>query len=231
METITCTIEHHATLYALLSKAAITLNKEDGRAAILAGTIRYGNERGARMAKNALANGDSLSTMNSQLYGEWKPDYEGQMIFGRLQTSPSLQTFISKCAWCEAWKKHNLLEYGKLYCIDVDNAVYQGFNPEFICTPLTTAMSWGGSRCDFDWENPLSDEEVKQLVEKKAKLGSACMKDFTFHAAHLLYAMSAVINETLPNGKEVLETAKKEFVSLFGDGYLEAIEAVDPSQF
>lgn len=35
----------------------------------------YGNERGARMAANALAHGDELTTMTNQAYGEWEPDY------------------------------------------------------------------------------------------------------------------------------------------------------------
>ena len=74
---------------------------------------------------NALAHGDELNTMTNQAYGEWKPDYDGQMEFGQLRTEPSLQTYISKCAWCEAWQKHHITEYGKYYCVNVDNAVYQ----------------------------------------------------------------------------------------------------------
>ena len=96
--------------------------------AILEGMTTYGNERGARMAANALAHGDELNTMTNQAYGEWKPDYEGQMEFGQLRTQPTLQTYVSKCAWCDAWKKHNLTEYGKYYCVNVDNAVYQGLS-------------------------------------------------------------------------------------------------------
>ena len=118
------------------------------------------------MAANALAHGDELTTMTNQAYGEWKPDYAGQMDFGTLRTEPTLQTYIAKCAWCEAWKKHNITEYGKYYCVNVDNAVYQGFRSDFVCTPTATSMSWGGKRCEFDWGHPLSQEEVKELAEK-----------------------------------------------------------------
>ena len=65
------------------------------------------------------AHGDELTTMTNQAYGEWKPDYAGQMDFGTLRTEPTLQTYIAKCAWCEAWKKHNITEYGKYYCVNV----------------------------------------------------------------------------------------------------------------
>ena len=157
---VSCKIEHHAMMFAFLAKHAIELCGEAGKDAILAGMTTYGNERGARMAANALAHGDELTTMTNQAYGEWKPDYAGQMDFGTLRTEPTLQTYIAKCAWCEAWKKHNITEYGKYYCVNVDNAVYQGFRSDFVCTPTATSMSWGGKRCEFDWGHPLSQEEV-----------------------------------------------------------------------
>ena len=166
-EPVNCKIEHHAILFAYLAKRAIEICGEEGKEAILAGMTTYGNERGQRMAANALAHGDELNTMTNQAYGEWKPDYDGQMEFGQLRTEPTLQTYISKCAWCDAWKKHGLTEFGKLYCVNVDNAVYQGFRSDFVCTPTTTSMSWGGERCEFDWGYPLSPEEVSALAEKK----------------------------------------------------------------
>ena len=97
-KTVKCMIEHHAVLFALLSKQAILLAGESGKEAILKGMTKYGNERGARMAKNALANGEELNTFANQAYGEWKPDYAGQMDFGTIQTEPTLQTYIAKCA-------------------------------------------------------------------------------------------------------------------------------------
>ena len=147
---VSCRIEHHAVLFALLSKRAIELCGEAGKASILRGMTIYGNERGQRMAANALAHGDEPNVMTNQAYGEWKPDYEGQMEFGQLRTEPTLQTYISKCAWCDAWAKHGLTEYGKYYCVNVDNAVYLGFQDKYACTPTATAMSWGGERCEFD---------------------------------------------------------------------------------
>ena len=79
---VSCKIEHHAMMFAFLAKHAIELCGEAGKDAILAGMTTYGNERGARMAANALAHGDELTTMTNQAYGEWKPDYAGQRRFG-----------------------------------------------------------------------------------------------------------------------------------------------------
>ena len=43
-------IENQAMMFAFLSRAAIEARGEEGREAIQKGMIRYGRERGARMA-------------------------------------------------------------------------------------------------------------------------------------------------------------------------------------
>lgn len=227
-----CKIEHHATLFALLSKHAITLAGEAGKESILRGMTKYGNERGARMAARALANGDELTTMTNQAYGEWKPDYQGQMDFGTIHTEPTLQTYIAKCAWCDAWKKHDLLDYGKYYCVNVDNAVYQGFRSDFLCTPTTTSLSWGGERCEFDWGHPLTAEEVTMLAEKKKELGTSCMRDFNFHTAHLLYTISNVLKEDLgETGELAVQKGIEEFIEKFGQEYYDVLGEINHDEF
>lgn len=231
-KTITCKIEHHAILFALLSKSAITLAGEAGKEAILKGMTKYGNERGARMAKNALANGDDLTTMTNQAYGEWKPDYAGQMDFGTIHTEPTLQTYIAKCAWCDAWKKHNLTEYGKYYCVNVDNAVYQGFRSDFVCTPTTTALSWGGERCEFDWGHPLTSDEVTLLAEKKKALGTNCMRDFNFHTAHLLHTVGNTLKEELgETGELAVQKGIEEYIEKFGQEYFDVLGEINHAEF
>lgn len=232
MSNVNCKIEHHAMMFAYLSKHAIELCGEKGKAAILDGMTVYGKERGARMAANALANGDELNTMTNQAYGEWKPDYDGQMEFGQLRTEPTLQTYISKCAWCDAWKKHNITEYGKYYCVNVDNAVYQGFRSDFVCTPTTTSLSWGGERCEFDWGHPLSPSEVTELAEKKKALGTSCMKDFNFHTAHLKHTVSKVLIEQLgEKGQKAVDLALADYKETFGEEYLTVLDTIDPTTF
>ena len=223
----TLTIEHHAILFALLSRQAITRFGDEGKEAILKAMTRYGNERGQRMAKNALANGDELTLLNSQAYGEWKPDFPGQMEFGAICGQPTYHSYIAKCAWCDAWAKHDIMEYGKYYCSNIDNAWYQGFNPEFLCTPLNPAMSWGGDCCRFDWGQPLTDEDITALAEKKKALGTSCMKDFNFHTAHLLSSVgNTLIEELGERANDAIEAAKKEYAEKFGCEYLDCLEGV-----
>ncbi|WP_346663007.1 L-2-amino-thiazoline-4-carboxylic acid hydrolase [uncultured Merdimonas sp.] len=225
-EAARCRIEHHAVLFALLAKHAMEACGDEGREAILAGMTAYGNERGMRMAQNALARQDERNTMTSQAYGEWKPDYEGQMEFGQIRTEPTLQTYISKCAWCDAWEKHHLTEYGKLYCVNVDNAVYQGFRSDLTCVHLSTSMSWGGEQCKFDWGHPISGEELQR---KKAELGDSCIRDFNFHTAHLKYTISRfLINYLGEDGQEAVSRALQEYVDIFGQEYLDVLEGQYP---
>lgn len=225
----TLTIQHHAVLFALLSRQAITRRGEAGKAAVLKAMTRYGNERGERMARNALDRGDELTLLNSQAYGEWRPEHPGQVESGVISGQPTLTTHISRCPWCDAWAKHGLTEYGKYYCVNIDNAWFQGFNPEFLCTPTTPAMSWGGERCEFDWGAPLSEEEIQQLAQKKQQLGDSCVRDFSFHTAHILHTVSQVLIEELgEEGQAAVAAAKSEFDSLFGPECLKSIEGIYP---
>ncbi len=219
-----CQIEHHATLYALFSKYIFEAYGEDGAEVAQQLAALYGKERGARMAKTALANGDDLSIINNQAYGEWKPNYPGQMTFGITQGEPSLQTYISKCAWCEAWRKHDLLDYGKHYCEVVDNAVFQGFNPDYVCTIIGTTMSWGGECCKFDWEANMTTEELEALAAKKQALGSRFMKDFNYHTAHMYYTGCKFLQNYSPSAQtDIIEPVIAEYIQLFGQEYFDVL--------
>lgn len=226
-EKVCLNIEHHAVLFALLAKQAVELCGERGKLSILRGMTVYGMERGTRMAWNARKRGDQINTMTNQAYGEWKPDFDGQMEFGQIRTQPTLQTYIAKCAWCDAWEKHGLTEYGKLYCVNVDNAVYQGYQDKYVCTQVTEPMSWGGPRCEFDWGCPLTPEENEDLAVKKKELGTSCMKDFTFHTAHLRAAISRTLIEDLgDDGQRAVDRALAEFAELFGQECLDVLATV-----
>ena len=225
-------IENQAMMFAFLSRAAIEAKGEEGRAAIQAGMIRYGKERGARMAARARANGDPVDLWTNQAYGEWKPDYQGQMEFGMLRSEPTYQTYISKCAWCEAWKKYDILEYGREYCVNVDAAVYEGFGCGAVCTALTTSMSWGGERCDFDWGKPLSEKELRLVADKKAELGTDAMKDFNFHTAHIYYSVADELRKHFPEeAGAMIDRAVGDYIGLFGQEAFDCLSEYPPDSF
>ena len=225
-------IENQAMMFAFLSRAAIEAKGEEGRAAIQAGMIRYGKERGARMAERARKAGDPVDLWINQAYGEWKPDYAGQMDFGMLRAEPTYQTYIAKCAWCEAWKKNDILEYGREYCVNVDAAVYEGFGAGAVCTPISTSMSWGGERCDFDWGKPLSKEELRLVADKKAELGTSAMRDFNFHTAHIYYSIADELRRHFPEDSgEIIKKAVADYIDLFGQEAYDCLLKFSPDEF
>lgn len=225
-------IENQAMMFAFLSKYTIEAKGEEGRRVIQEGMIRYGRERGARMAARARANGDPVDLWTNQAYGEWKPDYPGQMEFGYLRTEPTLVSYISKCAWCEAWKKYGILEYGREYCVHVDEAVYDGFGCGAVCTPLTTPMSWGGERCDFDWGKPLSEEDLERIAAKKAELGTGAMRDFAYHTAHIYSTITDTICKNFPEDSNAIITkAIDDYIALFGQEDYERLLDFSPADF
>ena len=225
-------IENQAMMFAFLSRAAIEARGEEGRKAIQKGMIRYGRERGARMAVRARANGDPVELWTNQAYGEWKPDYDGQMEFGMIRNLPSYQTYISKCAWCEAWKKYDILEYGHEYCVNVDAAVYEGFGCGAVCTPVSTAMSWGGTRCEFDWGKALSEEDLKKVAEKKKALGTSAMRDFDFHTAHIYCSVSDELRKAFPDeAGAMIDSAVADYIELFGQEAYDCLLEFSPDEF
>lgn len=225
-------IENQAVMFALLCKYTVLSHAEKGIEAIQEGMINYGRERGRRMAVNAEDYGDPIELWTELAYGEWKPDHEGQMEFGCIETEPTYKSCVTKCAWCEAWKKYGLLGYGREYCVNVDSAVYEGFCRDFVCEPNYPTMSWGGERCEFDWGRPLSAEDAAKLAAKKEELGDSCVKDFDFHTAHIYYAITAVIRKRFPDDAAyIIKKASDEYMGIFGQDDYDRIFDFSPEDF
>ena len=225
-------IENQAVMFALLCKYTVEKEGSLGNHIIQQGMIKYGKERGRRMAERAKANGDPIALWTNQAYGEWKPDYPGQMEFGTVENTPEYKTYISKCAWCDAWKKYDLLEYGREYCVNVDKAVYEGFRQDFKCLPEYPTMSWGGQRCVFNWTQPLSPEDQEKVKAKKEELGTSCMKDFEYHTAHIYHTISGAIRDAFPeDAEEIIRKATEDYIKLFGEDEFRPLLKYTPEDF
>ena len=60
----------HALLFAWISRAVMeTVGEQKGQEAIRKAVLRYGTQRGKRMALRARANGDPLNMLNYMAYG------------------------------------------------------------------------------------------------------------------------------------------------------------------
>ncbi|MCB2294835.1 L-2-amino-thiazoline-4-carboxylic acid hydrolase [Clostridium algoriphilum] len=222
LEIAHCTIKHHAVLFALFAKYTIKGFGEKGKEVIYSGVENYGHERGKRMAERAIANGDVLDFVNYQAYGEWVPEKD-EMEFGILKTEPEFVSNVTKCEWCQSWKKYNLLDFGKYYCINIDAAVFNGFNEEFDMK-ATSNLSFGSDHCEFHWRNPMNKDDIIKLTQKKEKLGTSCTRNFNFHTSHLLHSMSKTLNDRLfEDAQLIINKVLQEYVLLFGKKYLDVL--------
>jgi hypothetical protein len=210
------TVEHHALLAAFLARHAIIIAKERGANAIKAGVTRYGRERGGRMAQRVRKNGDLPTMLNYLAYGEWRP-VPGTMALTTVRKNPVYITRVTLCPWCEIWKKHDLLEYGKYYCQSVDQSLVKGFN-EALDLSIEALQTWDGPYCQFVWNGvALTREAEKMLSDKKQVLGNSGIMSWEYHTGHLFAALSAeLINLLGDDGKKIIEAVKNDFSQLFG---------------
>ncbi|AJA48320.1 hypothetical protein CPAST_c22500 [Clostridium pasteurianum DSM 525 = ATCC 6013] len=221
-DNIHCSIEHHAVLFAIFAKYTIEQFKEKGEEIIYNCVENYGRERGKRMAERTIANGDSLDFINSQAYGEWAAE-KGQMEFGIVNLEPEYITNVTRCEWCENWKKYNLLDHGKYYCVNIDSAVFNGYNENFHMK-ATSDLSFGADCCEFHWGNAMTEEDIKKLTKKKEELGSSFTRNFDFHTAHLLYSISKTLkNELGEEGQLITDKVLDKYTELFGKDYLSVL--------
>ena len=211
-------IPQHADMFALIYRRACELYGDEGRKAADEGTKRYGNQRGARMAKRAAKDGAPLDMRSYRLYGEWTDKNHRSQSVTR-QTTPVMLPDSTVCGWCEAWKEAGLLEYGCNYCTYVDKNLVKGFNPE-LQLEIHSVLSQGGDVCAFEWRgfSIENEEEAKRFAEDKKALGGREIKDFLYHTGHLLSAMTEAIKENL--GAEKRETVRRkaldDFEKMFG---------------
>ena len=218
-------IEDHAVIYGLLVKNAVETAGEAGMDSSVKGTILYGKERGLRMAMRAVADGEELTPNNYLTYGEWSdPRKLGKAELKSL--TPEYRTDTLACGWCEAWKKHGLLEYGKVYCSWIDENLVKGFNPENELE-ITGTLSNGDPCCGFHWVGVTysDEEELKKRYEKKAALAPRVLKDFLYHSGHLLSAMCRqyYVDLGLIKGEAIARKALREYGGKFGEAKLEAL--------
>ncbi|SBW00641.1 conserved hypothetical protein [uncultured delta proteobacterium] len=227
--TALCGIEQHAVLYALLIREALKHGAAGDKAARDA-TARYGRERGARMAQKAIADNEPLTRPAYRLYKEWQPPRQGLMVPGPVvQKTPSFITQQLRCEWAESWKRHELAEFGKMYCRYVDRYLCRGWSEDYEVN-ITTLLSEGDDRCTFDWGYALTPELEKELAEKSAALGTKYVKDFDYHTGHVLHALSSEFAEQLgaATGAAIRAAALKAFEEKFGKQCVDAIQRAFP---
>ncbi|WP_053942864.1 L-2-amino-thiazoline-4-carboxylic acid hydrolase [Kallipyga gabonensis] len=215
MDIVISSASHHAMLFAYIAKAVIDKYGEKGREVISKGVNLYGWQRGRRMALRALADGKELNVENYLLYGEWEA-FPGQMDLRFPSYSPEVRMQNYRCPWHTEWSQRGLLEYGYLYCKDVDAALARGFNGMDL--QLKGNRSLGDECCDFVFkDNGIPEEKMEEFYKNQKKIGNKAKMPWPYHVGHLYSAMREVILEAFGSeGQKALEEALDEYKKEYG---------------
>jgi hypothetical protein len=219
------TAAHHAVLFALLSRSAVThLGIENGEKVIRQAVRRYGEQRGRRMALRAQRDGEQLSMLNYMAYGEWRVE-PGESAQRSAEIVPHVRSFVDRCPWNQAWVESDLLQYGRLYCLEIDQALVRGFNPALRLDVLST-LSNDGHPCEFVFYGANLTPENSALLDQKksANQQNGAVLPWEYHAGHLYAAVKFTLAAVqVEDGDSILQVALAEFARRYGD---EAVQAV-----
>jgi hypothetical protein len=152
---------------------------------------------------------------NYILYGEWD-DPRGESETEAAALDPNYRTNVLRCGWCEAWKKHGLLEYGRIYCECADENLVRGFS-HGLTLKMGSILSFGGNACEFDWIG-CKFPDTSSVAKKRRQKIPRVTKDFLYHCGHLLStARREIIFELgLPEGEEIIWGALAGYKKTFG---------------
>lgn len=225
-------IDDHAVLYALLVKNAIEAFGVKGETAARNATAVYGRERGLRMAMRCTADGNPLTPYNYVVYGEWADD-RGWSEF-RVGSLAPYELNAVNCGWNNAWKKHHLLEHGKMYCQIIDVELVRGFNPNNTLDVRGT-ISHGAEKCRFLYGgiDVASEADDKRLAELRRQKIPYVVKDFLYHTGHVLSAFrrTYLIEFGLMDAGTILKKSSTEYAEIFGTEKLHALETESTLDF
>jgi hypothetical protein len=196
---------HHALLFAWMARAVVArVGEERGEGVMRKAVRRYGEERGHRMAMRAAADGEPLSMANYLAYGEWSAE-AGESEQAIEQDGADVRMTVRRCPWHAAWAEDDLMAYGRLYCLEIDEALVRGFNAMLRLDVRHTRPN-GGERCEFVFH------EVEQRMPKRGRV-----MPWAYHLGHLYTTMGDVVVEELGQlGREAVRGALEVFSERYG---------------
>jgi hypothetical protein len=217
------TAEHHALLFGWLARAVVEeAGPGMGEPVVRRAVRRYGRERGGRMAARATADGHPLTLSAYVAYGEWRADPDA-MEQAFAERAPQARLLVDRCPWHTVWGENGLLDHGRLYCLEIDQALVEGFNPNLELEVRGTRPN-GAAQCDFLFHEALVDEPVDAPAAR--------VMSWAYHLGHLYWSVREVVVEALGEaGERALERALSDFAARYGEEAVEAILAYRETDF
>ena len=197
---------HHALLFAWMARAVIVrVGEEQGEAVMRKAVRRYGEERGHRMALRAQADGAQRSMAYYLAYGEWSADpEESEQAIAR--QGADVRMTVHRCPWHAAWAENDMMVVGRLYCLEIDEALVRGFNAALRLDVARTRPNDGES-CEFVFR------EVEKRVPRRGRV-----MPWAYHVGHLYKTVGQAILEAIgPAGREAVHEALETFAQRYGE--------------
>jgi len=214
------TATHHALLFAWISRAVVEgVGVARGETAIRKAVRRYGEQRGRRMALRAQADGQALSMGSFRAYGEWEVD-AGQMEHSVVSHGRDMKTHVRKCPWHTAWTEGDLVAYGRFYCLEIDEALVRGFNPN-LKLEVNRTQTNDGEYCEFVYR------DVGGTVSRRG-----VVMPWGYHTGHLYKTVAEVVVEELGEvGREAVKSALADFAERYGEEAARSVMAYQNTDF
>ena len=202
----------HAVLFACLARAVIRRFGRQGEAAVRTAVRKYGLQRGHRMALRTLRDGQELNVMNYLVYGEWSA--AGEARDNRFPAyAPEVRMENHVCPWHQAWADSDLMEYGRLYCSEVDAALAHGYNG--MTLELQTNLAAGDPFCAFLFRGcGLTAEQMEELPRRREALGDRARMPWSYHMGHLLRAVEETAEDVFGRaGREAVDEGLADYAA------------------
>jgi hypothetical protein len=133
-----------AKMFCSVAEEVITQFGEEGENAIIKAVKMFGERRGKEMAELVKSLGKELTLINYFIYSTFDArqttKYKPKIVDG------NVEVVIRECAFCDGCKEWDKLDYGKIYCDYIDEAILRGYNPK-LKFEIPSSLTRGDKRC------------------------------------------------------------------------------------
>ncbi len=216
----------HALLFAWIAREVQQrFGEQHGAGTLRRAVRRYGEQRGRRMSLRALADGQPLDMTTYLAYGEWEA--KAGAFDSRMESQPeAVRSLVLRCPWHQAWVDNDIIDSGRLYCLEIDAAISRGFNPANHLEVIGT-LSNGAATSEFIFHDANLDEVAERRVDR-----SRTVMPWAYHLGHLYKTVGEVVVAELGAGGEAaMQAALAEFRRRFGEAAAQAVLAFMDTDF
>ena len=199
-----------------------------GKAAFIHATQFYAEQRGRRMAKRAIADGQPLTYETYRAYGEWESTEEMKAAgcanrSDVVSTEPAFEFHVLACPWHEQFRAMGLEEAGLVYCAHLDNSISRGFNPYMVYEVPQTLHDHPYCIQRVTNQQGLAPGQTAQTAAfdpSKARPEGERLRDFEYHCAHSYWSYARTAEVIFgEEGRAVAEAVLSDIAEDWGEDY------------